>query len=302
MRVIITGGTGTIGRALAADLVGDYEVVVLSRNPDNYKNMPSGVKMVQWDAKTAAGWGELADGAFAIVNLAGAGVADKRWTADRKKLIKDSRVWAGQAVSQAVHSAKVKPQVVVQASAIGFYGDRENELLDEESLAGSGFLPDVVKAWEQSTRSVETMGVRRVVTRIGVVLTMAGGALPQLVQPFQLWAGGPIGNGEQWLSWVHIDDAVRGIRDLMEDSAASGVYNLTTTSPVRNEEIAQRIGVTLDRPNFLPVPPIAIKLLLGEMSQVVLDGQRVMPKRLEKKGFKFRYTDIETALRNLLLT
>ena len=301
--VIITGGTGLIGQALSKSLVDDgYEVTVLSRNPSG-KTVPGGVNITKWDAKTADGWGELADGAYAIVNLAGANIADglfRPWNDKRKELILSSRLNAGQAVVSAVREAKNKPQVVLQASAVGYYGDRRADILTENSRAGSDFPAEVSKQWEPSTAEVEEMGVRRVTTRIGVVFSMDGGALPKLVTPFKFFAGGPLGDGTQWTSWVHIDDCVRGMKFLLEDPSAQGVYNLTAPIPVMNYYIAERIGTVLERPALLPAPSFPIKMIFGEMSTIVLDGQRVMPERLIKQGFKFRYADVETALRDLL--
>lgn len=301
MRVIITGGTGLIGKALAAELASDYEVVILSRNPDKHRNdIPSSTKIVQWDAETSIGWGELADGAHAIINLAGASIGDKRWSKSRKQLIIDSRVNAGKAVVEAVARAKIKPQVVVQASAIGYYGARRDEILTEQSTAGSDFPAEVTKVWEPATASVKMEGVRQVIARIGVVLSMKGGALPQLVQPFTLFAGGPVGSGEQWMSWIHVQDVVRALRFLMENDKAEGVYNLTAPAPVRNEMMANKIGLILQKPALLRAPAFALKLALGEMATLALDGQRVSSKKLQDAGFAFQFADVETALRNVL--
>ncbi len=302
MRVIITGGTGMIGRALAAELTEQYEVVVLSRNPDNHSGrLPSGVKIEQWDARSDNGWGHLADGAYAIINLAGADIAAKRWSKDRKEIIRDSRVHAGQAVTAAISKAKVKPQVLIQASAIGFYGtENANRVLDETSPAGSDFLADVVQAWESSSAGVSKIGVRHVVARIGIVLSTEGGALPKLVKPFEFLAGGPLGNGEQWMSWIHIEDTVRALCHLLQDQTAAGIYNITAPHPIQNAVMAENIGNILSKPGLVPAPALALKVALGEMATLVVDGQRVVPKRLLKQRFMFRYTDIETALRQLL--
>ena len=301
-KVVITGGTGLIGKALSAELANDYEVVILSRNPKKYaKSMPANVQLVLWDAVSADGWAEHADGAHAIINLAGAGIADARWTPARKELIINSRVNAGKAVVQAIEQAQIKPQVLLQASAVGYYGNREAEVLDETSAPGTDFMADVVQQWEASTTQVDEMGVRRAVMRIGVVLSNDGGALPKLVMPFGLFAGGGLGSGEQYMSWIHEYDLIRSIRMLMEDGAANGVYNLTAPAPVENITMARKIGTVLGKPSLLSAPAIALKLLMGEMSAVVLDGQRVIPIRLKQQGYRFRYADVETALRNLLV-
>ena len=301
-KVVITGGTGLIGKALSAELANNYEVVVLSRNPKKHaKQMPAGVQLVQWDAVSADGWAEHADGAHAMINLAGAGIADARWTPARKGLIISSRVNAGKAVVQAIKQAENKPHVLLQASAVGYYGNREAEVLDETSMPGTDFMASVVTQWEASTDEVDALGVRRAIMRIGVVLSNDGGALPKLVMPFELFAGGGLGSGEQWMSWIHEYDLLQSIRMLMEDGSANGAYNLTAPAPIENITMARKIGTVLGKPSLLSAPAIALKLLMGEMSAVVLDGQRVLPKRLVQQGYRFRYADAETALRNLLV-
>lgn len=301
MRIIITGGTGLIGKPLSAELAKDYEVVVLSRSPERHKDdMPSGVKLLKWDAKTAEGWGELVDGAFAVINLAGAGIADARWSEPRKELIMQSRLNAGRAVVEAIAAAETKPKVLLQASAVGYYGDRGDERLTERSSAGTGFAAEVCVPWEASTAEVEAMGVRRVILRTGIVLSMQGGALPKLTLPFQFFAGGPLGDGSQWMPWIHIDDQVHAMRHLMEDKEAAGPYNIVAPAPVPNRQMAQKVGIVMGKPTILPAPSFALKLVLGEMSAVVLDGQRALPERLSKQGYRFRYADVETALRALI--
>ena len=300
MRVIITGGTGLIGRAVAAELAKQYEVVILSRNPERQSNLPSGVKVEKWDGKTAESWGKLADGAYAIVNLAGAGIADQRWTKARKELITNSRIWAGQAVVAAVQQAKVKPKVVIQASAIGYYQSKSDSPLDESAEAGKDFQAQVCKVWEPSSAEVTRFGVRHIVARFGVVLSMEGGALPKMVGPVR-WGGGVLGTGEQWLSWIHIFDVARALRFLLEQPDAQGVYNLTAPAAIINERFIQIIGTILETPTFFPAPDFALKLLLGEMATIVLDGVRVEPARLHQEGFQFRFGDAESALRDLLL-
>ncbi len=301
MRIIITGGSGLIGRNLASNLSDSYEVVVLSRNPDQQRaKLPSSVKLVAWDGKSAEGWGELADGAHAIVNLAGAGIADKRWSEKRKQEIVSSREQAGQAVLEAVTQAKNKPSLVMQASASGYYGDRGAEVLTERSTQGSDFPAQLCGSWEQSTQAVQEMGVRHVVIRTGIVFSMAGGALPKLVKPFELYVGGRLGDGSQWVPWIHIEDHVAAMRYLLEDEDAQGVYNLVSPTPVTNRTVTQKIGIVMDRPGIFSAPGFILKFALGDMSEILLGGQRVLPERLDKQGFPFRYSDVETALRDLL--
>lgn len=300
-RVILAGGTGLIGRRLAAELVRrGYETVVLSRTPERVIGLPAGARAVGWDGRTAAGWGELADGAAAIVNLAGATIA-KRWTARRKDEILRSRLEAGAAVVAAVEAAAVKPQAVVQASAVGFYGARGDEVLTEDAPSQPGyFLSDVCVAWEASTAPVEALGVRRAVARIGLVLAGEGGALPPLVLPFRLFAGGPTGSGRQYYPWIHIDDVVGALALLIENPAARGTFNLTAPAPATNRDVARAIGRTLRRPSLIPAPGFALRLVLGEMAALVVDGQRAVPARLEALGFRHRHTALPEALADLL--
>ncbi len=302
MKVIITGGTGLIGRALAAELLAaGHEVVVLSRNPRPAQGLPPEVRVERWDGRTAQGWGPLADGADAIVNLAGENIAGGRWTAERKRRIRQSRIDAGQAVVEAVRAAKRKPAVVAQASGIGYYGPHGDEEVTEDFPPGEDFLGRLAVEWEASTAPVESLGVRRVVVRTGVVLSREGGALPRLTLPFRFFLGGPLGSGRQWMPWIHITDEVRAIRFLLEKEDARGPYNLAAPRPVINRELARALGRVLGRPAWLPVPAPALKLLLGEMSAVLLTGQRAVPKRLLEEGFRFQWPELETALRNLYL-
>jgi len=306
MRVIITGGTGFIGRTLAAALQATgYEVVVLSRNPARATGLPAGVRCERWDARSAAGWGSLANGALAIINLAGenlagAGFLPGRWTAERKHLIRQSRLDAGKAVLEAVEQAAVKPQVVIQASGIGHYGDRGDAVLTEADSAGRGFLADLTVEWEGSTAGVSAWGVRHVVIRSGVVLSPTEGALYRLLLPYKLFLGGPMGGGRQWLAWIHPADEVAAIRFLMERQEAVGAFNLCAPNPVTYAEFGRVLGRVLGRPSWLPVPAWALRLALGEVASTVLESQRALPRRLLDLGFQFRFPTAEAALRDLL--
>nr|WP_290669254.1 TIGR01777 family oxidoreductase [Ardenticatena sp.] len=302
MRILITGGTGLIGRALAADLARDgHEAIVLSRTPERYAGqLPPGVRAERWDGRTADGWGDLADGADAIVNLAGENIASGRWTAERKRRIRESRLHAGQAVVQAVEAATAKPRVVVQASAVGYYGPCGDEIITEDHPPGNDFLADVCVAWEASTAAVEAHGLRRPIIRTGVVLSREGGALPRMLPPFKLGLGGPLGSGRQWFPWIHIRDEVRAIRFLIEHPEAHGPYNLSAPTPVIDAEFTKALGRVLNRPALIPVPALVLKLLFGEMATVLLDGQRAIPHRLQEAGFTFTFEQVEHALRDLL--
>lgn len=301
MRVLITGGTGSIGRALAANLAADnYEVIVLSRTPGEAKDLPAGVRAEKWDGRTASGWAHLADGAHAIVNLAGANLSSQRWSDERKKVLLDSRVNAGKAVVEAVKNAIKKPVVVIQASAVGYYGPYSVERVTEALPAGRDYLADVCVQWEASTATVEEMGVRRAIIRTGVVLDAGAGALQFMMAPFSLFVGGPVGDGSQPIPWIHPEDEVRAIRFLIESPEASGPFNLAAPNPVTNAQFGETLGKVMGRPSWLPLPAFAMKILVGEVSFVLLKGQRAYPKRLEEMGFAFTYPDLEPALRHLL--
>lgn len=300
MKVIITGGTGLIGQALAADLAADgHEVILLSRSKGAIAGLSPTIRVEKWDGRTAAGWGHLADGADAIVNLAGANLSAGRWTAKRKQEILQSRQNAGAAVVQAVQQAQNKPAVVIQAAAIGFYGPSETKFFTEANGPGNDFLAQVCQAWEASTLPVEDLGVRRVVARLAVVLSNESGALPRMLLPFRFFVGGPLGSGKQWMSWVHIADTVEALRFLIDTSQAEGAFNISAT-PLTNRQFAKTIGMVMRRPSFIPVPAFVFKLLFGEMSTVLLEGQRVSSKRLTDLGFNFRYPEAQVALANLL--
>ena len=301
MRTIITGGSGLIGRALAAELAAaEHEVIVLSRTPGRASGLPAGVRAVGWDGRTAEGWQDLADGATAIVNLAGESIAAGRWTAARKQRIADSRHQAGAAVVQAVTGATTRPQVVIQASAVGYYGPRGDETITEDSAPGDDFLARVCVPWETSTEEVERLDVRRAIIRTGIVLSRDGGALPQMMLPFRLFAGGPLGSGRQGFPWIHLADEVRAIRWLIEREDASGQFNLAAPETLTNAEFGRVLGRVMRRPSFMPTPGFALRLVLGELSTLLLDGQHQVPQRLLDHGFTFRFPTAEAALRDLL--
>ncbi len=309
MRIIVPGGSGLIGRALASSLTADnHEVIILSRNARYVKSLPRGARAEQWDARTAAGWGRLADGADAIVNLAGQSIAGeslfpilfRRWTSKQKRRIRDSRLHAGQAVLQAIEAAKQKPRVLIQQSAVGYYGTLRDEELTEEAYPGIDFLARVCWDWENSTSHAEVLGIRRAVIRSALVLSAAGGLLPMVLLPFKFFAGGRIGSGRQWFPWIHIADEVNAIRFLIENQNARGPFNLTAPNPITNAQLAKTVGRVLRRPSFFPVPGIALRLLMGEKATIVLEGQRPLPKRLLDRGYTFQFPELEPALRHLL--
>jgi uncharacterized protein (TIGR01777 family) len=301
MRVVIAGGTGLIGRALARALLarGD-EVFLLSRDPHRVTDLPAGAQIRRWDAVTPQGWADLVTGDTGIVNLAGDGVASGRWTPDRKRRIRDSRVNAGKAIVATVAAATDKPKVLLQASAVGYYGPHGHQVVTEETPPGSDFLAGVCVDWESSTVAVEALGVRRPVIRTGVVLSRRGGALPRMLLPFRLYVGGPIGTGQQEISWIHLADEVAAILFLLDNEAASGPFILAAPEPLTNAALGRTIGNILGRTSFVPIPEWFVRLAFGEMATVLLDGQRAVPARLLGLGYRFRFSAALPALNDLL--
>jgi len=302
-RVIVTGGTGFIGRPLSLRLIQEgFEVVCLTRNVSVAKNRSgNGIKFVGWDGKSAAGWREYAEGAAAIVNLAGESIGSGRWNGAKRQRILQSRMNAGKAVVEAVGSVKQKPEVVIQASAIGIYGNRGKENLDESSGLGEGFLAEVAKDWEESTGEIEVLGVRRVIIRTGMVLGATGGALARMLLPYRFFAGGPMGSGKQWMSWIHITDEIGSILFLMGRRDLNGAFNLTAPQPLQNRLFSRELGKQLKSQSWLPVPGILLKLFLGKMAEeTILTSQRVFPVRLEETGYPFVYPDLTGALADIV--
>ena len=301
MNVIVTGGSGLIGRALVASLAADgHRATVLSRNPDRVRGLPEGVSAAGWDARSAAALTPLVAGADAVVHLAGEGIADGRWTAERKRRIRDSRVDSSAAVAAAITAAEPRPGVLLQGSAVGFYGPRGDEELTEDSRSGDDFLAETCRAWEAASAPVEEIGVRRAVLRTGIVLARDGGALAKMLLPFRLFAGGPAGSGRQYMPWIHLADEVGAIRFLLDSPEARGPFNLTAPEPRTNRQFSRTLGRVLGRPSFMPAPAFALELALGEMAKIVLEGQRAVPRRLLEAGYEFRFSGLEAALRDLL--
>lgn len=301
MRTIITGGTGLIGRALAASLAADGgEVIVLSRNPDRVTDLPAGVRVQRWDTRSAQGWASLVDGADAIVNLAGQSIAGLRWTQSHKRRVRESRLNAAQAVIEAVESATDKPRVLIQASGVGYYGHRGEQVVAEDTPPGNDFLARFAVEWEASTEPVEAHGVRRTVIRTSAVLSDRGGILPLMALPFKLFVGGPVGSGRQYVPWIHIADQVAAIRFSMDTEKATGPFNLSAPNPLTNAEFSRALARVLGRPALMRAPGSVLRLLLGEMASLLLEGQRAVPQRLLDLGFSFRFPEAEAALRDLL--
>jgi uncharacterized protein (TIGR01777 family) len=300
-RVVIAGATGFIGRQLCRQLRGDYELIALSRNVAKATIILDGLaQVVQGGAKRVSDWTETIDGAFAVINLSGENIGSGRWTSGKKEKILSSRLDSLKALLEAIKRAKEKPKVAVIASAIGFYGSRDDEQIDEDSAAGKGFLADVCKQIENIAGQIEAAGVRCVIIRSGVVLGRQGGALLKLMQPFRFFMGGHIGTGQQWFSWISLEDEVNAIKFLMENDNLHGAFNLTAPEPVRMKEFCNTLGNCLNRPSWFHVPGLVLKIIFGEMAdEMLLASQKVYPKRLLQAGFKFKYPDLENALKNI---
>jgi len=299
MRVVIAGGSGFLGGALIGRLARDgHQVVVLSRDASSGSG-PPGVRTVHWTPNGQSGeWAREIDGADAVINLAGAGIADKRWTADRKRLLHDSRVLSTRSLAEALRQVSDRPGVFVQASAVGFYGAHENGAeFDESSSPGADFLAQLSVAWEGEAHPIDALGCRLVFMRTGIVLSKDGGALAKMLPPFRFFVGGRIGSGRQVMSWIHLDDWVGMVVWALTNPAVHGPINGTAPHPVTNAELARAIGRALHRPSLAPVPPIALKIAFGEMASVMLlQGQRVRPRRATELGYQFRYEDIDAAM------
>ncbi len=306
MRVIITGGTGLIGRELSKELLdAGHEVIVLSRHPEARKKVSPEIRMLKWDARSSRGWSDQLEGADGLVNLAGENIAGSglipdRWTESKKEKILRSRLNAGKAVKEAIESVDEKPEVLVQASAVGYYGPTGDRLVTESSEPGDGYLARTARKWEEVTAPVEATETRRAVIRTGLVLSTDDGAFPRLTLPFKFMIGGPLGDGRQYYPWIHIRDEARAIRFLLENEGLSGPFNLTAPEPERNRDFAAELGEVMGRPSYFRVPGALIRLLFGEAATLVLDGQRAVPEALTEAGFEFRYPELNSALRDLL--
>lgn len=301
-KVVITGGSGFVGRALAAELSarGD-SVTVLTRDPARARGrLAPGVEVRAYEPERLGAWTEALAGADAIVHLAGEAVA-QRWTPEVRARIVSSRVDATRALVEAIGRMSEKPAVLVSASAIGYYGPRPpGEALDEESAPGDDFLAGVVKRWEAEARRAADHGVRDVELRIGVVLGEGGGAMEKMLLPFKLFAGGPLGDGKQVVSWIHRDDVVGMTIFAIDDDRVRGPLNAVAPTPVTSAELARAIGKAMRRPSWIPAPGFAVKLAMGESASVVLTGQRVLPKRALALGYAFRRPDLDAAVASIV--
>ena len=298
MKILVTGATGFIGYHLLP-LLRDkaHEIVVLTRDPKSAGiRLPVACQVIQWDPESESLSPEVFEGVGAVIHLAGEGVLKGLWTQKRKREIFQSRVLSTRCLVETMRMVKRKPEVFLSASAIAIYGDRGDETLNETSSLKNGFLAGVCRKWEGEVFQAETLGIRTAALRFGPVLGH-GGALKMMLPFFRLGLGGPLGRGQQWMSWIHVHDVARFIIHVVEHSILHGPVNVVSPNPVTNKEFSRTLGLVLRRPAILSVPGVVIKLLLGEMSELVLNSQKVSPDKALESGFKFLYPKLETALR-----
>lgn len=296
MKVLISGATGLIGSALTEDMCRDGHTVVPLTRQASVKG-----KSIQWDPRAGRIEAKELEGFDAVVHLAGENIGGGRWTSERKARIMNSRRQGTTLLMEALAQLEKPPQVVVSASAIGYYSDRGNEELTESNGPGEGFLSEVCVAWEQAAEPVRQRGIRVVHPRFGIVLSKDGGALSQMLTPFKLGAGGKFGSGRQWWSWVTLHDVIKAIRFSIDTRSLAGPVNVVAPSPVRNEEFARTLGSVIHRPAIFPVPAFALKVMLGEMARpLLLDSTRVVPLQLWNAGFSFAHSELAAALRHVL--
>jgi uncharacterized protein len=300
MNLIITGASGFIGSELVERLGSAHDLKLLTRQRPK-KAVLSRTQWILWEPGVPGEWERCVEGADGIINLAGEPIANKRWSLEQKDRIRFSRVNTTRALVRAIAKAKAKPKFLISGSAVGYYGPRGDEPLTENSPAGAGFLADVCREWEDEARQAQGHGVRVALLRTGIVLGKGEGALAKMVKPFKLFAGGYLGSGKQWMPWIHVEDEVGLIQFLMDHENAAGAFNATAPNPVTMEEFCKVLGSVLNRPSWAPVPASALTLLLGEMAEMLLTGQRAVPKAAQDLGYSFRYPNILEALRSLRL-
>lgn len=301
-KIIITGATGLIGQQLTIKLTDmDYKITIFTRNPDNaQKKLPNVHKVVKWEYDYVDEWLHELESVDAVIHLAGANLSTKRWNKEYKKLLYDSRIISTKKLIEAIKTVERKPKVFITASAIGYYGNRSDEILTEESEPGKDFLANLCNDWEKEAKNVEQFGVRSVQIRTGLALSRNEGALKQMLPAFKYFIGGPLGNGKQWYSWLHIEDIVNVYVKALESEILSGPINAVSPNPVTMKKFAKILGDVLHRPSFFSVPKIILLLVIGQVAEVVTSSQRVVPEKLLNSSFKFKFEKLEDALRDIL--
>lgn len=299
MRVAITGGTGFVGKVLTKRLLDlGHDVFILTRNrqTQSTKNNLTYVRWLTEDSDPAS----MLKNIDVFVNLAGESINSGRWTAERKVRIRKSRIEATEQVLTILENLEDKPKTLINASAIGYYGTSLTKTFTErERESGNDFLATTVKLWEEKALQASAMGIRTALCRFGIILDNNEGALPRMALPYKFFVGGTVGSGEQWMSWIHIDDVVNAMIYIMENESLSGPINFTAPNPVKMNTLGKEIGKALGRPHWMPAPAFALKALLGEMSLLVLEGQQVLPNKLKEAGYTFSYSRIDEALKNI---
>jgi uncharacterized protein len=301
MKIAIAGATGFVGSRLVEQLQAQgYQILILTRSPQQASSRFPKAEVIGYNPLKSGEWQTEIDGCDAIINLAGEPIAEKRWTPAQKRVMLESRQIGTQKIVEAIEKATVKPPVLINASAIGYYGTSETNKFDEKSPAGTDFLAEVCTKWEAAAQAVSANGTRVVILRLGIVLGENGGALGKMLAPFSAFVGGPIGSGKQWFSWIHRDDVVKLIIAALKDPQMQGIYNATAPNPVTMAGFADTLGTVMNRPSWLPVPNFALEALLGEGAIVVLQGQQVVPTKTLAQGFEFQYPTLKPALAAIL--
>jgi uncharacterized protein len=307
MRIVIAGGSGFLGSPLAEMYAEDgYDVRVLTRSlasgetrHDPGTGVP-GITRVGWTADGASGpWADALEGADGLINLSGESLASKRWSPAAKTRFRDSRILATRSLAAAIRAAATPPAVFISGSAVGYYGPSDHRPLTESDPPGTDYLAQLCADWEKEARQAERPGTRVVLLRTGIVFERSGGALPEMMRPFRFFAGGPLGSGRQYVSWIHRLDWIEIVRWIVQTPVVSGPVNATAPHPVTNRHLSRALGRAMHRPSFMPAPAFALKIVVGEFADSILTGQRVLPARAQKDGYHFRYPEIEQAFRGI---
>jgi uncharacterized protein (TIGR01777 family) len=275
-----------------------HSLVLLSRRPPAEISVAK-KQWLAWQPGASGEWERAIDGADAIINLAGEPIAGKRWTTEQKKILRSSRIEGTKALVDAIAKAQIKPKLMISSSAVGYYGPHGDQTLNEDSKPGDDFLARLCVDWEAEAQKAEALGVRVCLLRTGIVLAKGQGALKKMVPPFKMFIGGPLGSGRQWMPWIHIEDEVSVIQFLVENERARGAFNGTAPNPVTMAEFSETLGAVLNRPSWARVPPSVLALVVGEMAEMLLNGQRAIPEAAIKLGFKFKYPNLKLALESL---
>ncbi len=301
MKVLVAGGTGFIGKRLLARLHQEgCEIVLLTRGKHPPASVENIARAESWDAKNPGEWQKEIETTDAVINLAGEPLIGKRWTSSQKEKIVKSRLETTRALIQAMRTAARKPKAFINASAVGYYGNVEEGEITENCPKGRGFLADTCEQWECEAQKAQELGIRTVILRTGIVLDKSGGALSKMLFPFRCFIGGPLGSGKQWVPWIHLEDVVEIILFALNHESLSGPVNVASPSPVRMKEFCAGLGKAVHRPSWIPVPGFILKILLGEMSEVLLGGQKVIAQKLLNSGYSFRFSKLDEAFRAAL--